>query len=158
MNVNELNQVLANHPDSAIEFVLPDGQRIPPHFHVTEVGRVDRSFIDCGGTKRTNSSCMLQLWTADDTGHRLSPSKLAKIMLLAAPTLRSDMLPVEVEYGQQVASQYSVDHFESVFGTLRFALVGKRTDCLAKDKCGVDGCNTPDCCSTTGKLGKVCSS
>lgn len=149
MNVNQFNEALEQNPNSAIEFVLPSGERIPPHFHVTEVGRVDRSFIDCGGTKRASSSCLIQLWAADDMTHRLLPSKLGKIMLMAAPTLQSETLPVEVEYGELIAAQYSVDHFESVFGKLRFMLMGKRTDCLAKDKCGVEGCNTPGCCSTS---------
>ena len=148
MNVSEFNEVLERNAGANLEFVLPDGQRIPPHFHVTEVGRIDRAFIDCGGTKRATSSCMLQLWTADDIAHRLVPSKLSKIMTLAKPTLKSDDLSVEVEYGDKVAGQYTIDRYDSVFGTLRFTLAGKRTDCLAKDKCGVDGCSTVECCES----------
>lgn len=146
MNVSEFNEVLERNSGANLEFVLPNGQRLPPHFHVTEVGRIDRAFIDCGGTKRAASSCMLQLWTADDISHRLVPSKLAKIMTLAKPTLKSDDLPVEVEYGEEVAGQYTIERYDSVFGTLRFMLAGKRTDCLAKDKCGVDGCSTVEFC------------
>lgn len=145
MNVKEFTEVLVQNETAALEFVLPGGLPVPDHFHVTEVGRVDRAFIDCGGTRRATSSCMLQLWTADDVSHRLKPTKLVRVMSLAAPLLQSDDLPVEVEYGKDVASQYSVDHFQSVFGKLRFVLVSKRTDCLAMDKCGVDGCSTTDC-------------
>lgn len=146
MNVGEFNRVLNQYGSARLQFVLPSGAAIPAHFHVTEVGRVDKSFIDCGGTHRAAASCLLQVWTASDTDHRLAPSKLAKITALAAPILQSDALPVEVEYGEEVASQYAIDHFESTFGTLRFVLTGKRTDCLAKDKCGVDGCDTSGCC------------
>lgn len=148
MNVNEFNQALNQNGLSSVAFVLPSGELIPAHFHVTEVGRVDRTFIDCGGTQRSTSACLLQVWTANDYSHRLEPHKLGRIMALAAPILRSESLPVEVEYGEEVASQYAVDHFESTFGTLKFILAPKRTDCLAKDQCGVDGCDTAGCCST----------
>jgi hypothetical protein len=30
-----------------VRFMLPDGGLIPAHAHVTEVGRVDKRFIDC---------------------------------------------------------------------------------------------------------------
>ena len=33
-----------------ISFKLPDGSLVPSHFHVTEVGKVTKHFIDCGGT------------------------------------------------------------------------------------------------------------
>lgn len=146
MNVHEFNQALQQNGATQLQFILPSGVPIPDHFHVTEVGRVDKNFIDCGGTQRAVASCILQVWTAQDTDHRLVPSKLAKIMSLAAPILQSEDLPVEVEYGEEAAVQYTVDHFEAAFGTLRFVLASKRTDCLAKDKCGVDGCNTSGCC------------
>lgn len=149
MNVSEFNDVLSQHGSAKLQFVLPNGATVPVHFHVTEVGRVDKTFIDCGGTQRAVASCLLQVWTADDADHRLVPSKLAKIMSLAAPLLQSDTLPVEVEYGEDTASQYAVDRFESTFGTLRFVLASKRTDCLAKDKCGVDGCNANGCCEAS---------
>ncbi len=35
-----------------IVFQLPNGEFVPPHFHITEVGAVSRHFIDCGGTER----------------------------------------------------------------------------------------------------------
>ena len=48
MNVGELRAVLTNHPDAALHLMLPDGDFVPAHFHVTEVGRVQKDFIDCG--------------------------------------------------------------------------------------------------------------
>ncbi len=32
----------------AVNFKLPDGSTLPPHFHVTELGLVTKHFIDCG--------------------------------------------------------------------------------------------------------------
>src|SRR4051812_20779768 len=53
-------------PEHALTFVLPDGDRIPAHAHITEVGRIDKRFIDCGGTIRSLANCTLQAWVAED--------------------------------------------------------------------------------------------
>jgi Family of unknown function (DUF6428) len=144
MLVSELNQLLRSAPKARMQFLLPSGVPVPPHFHVTEVGRVEKSFIDCGGTIRSSLACVLQLWTADDVEHRLQCDKLSKIMSLAEPILRSSDLPVEIEYGTDVVSTYSVSHCVSAFGTLQLHLVGKQTQCLAQDKC-LPG-NATGCC------------
>ena len=38
-----------------VQFVLPNGSLIPPHFHITEVGQIEKRFIDCGGVLRKES-------------------------------------------------------------------------------------------------------
>src|SRR5438105_11417294 len=98
MTVGELRSFLAQALDNGLHLMLPDGDFVPAHFHVTEIGRVQKDFIDCGGTTRSAVSCLLQVWVAEDAAHRLTTSKLAAILRLAAPLLGSDQLPVEVEY------------------------------------------------------------
>jgi len=139
MTVEELHLLLSRKPDATIEWQLPSGELIPDHYHVTEVGRVDKAFIDCGGTHRQATSCLLQVWTADDRDHRLFAGKLAGILKLAEPVLQSFQLPVEVEYGPDVASQYVVSDFDVGDNTLRFILTGRQTNCLAWDRCGIPG-------------------
>lgn len=148
MVVQQLIAQLESNPQSPVRFVLPAGNLIPPHFHVTEVGRVEKNFIDCGGTIRQTISCLMQVWTANDYDHRLVSGKLAKILRLAIPILKSEDLPVEVEYGNDVASVYFLSDIQIVGNEVRLLLVGKQTDCLARDKCGVGGCGTSGCCST----------
>jgi hypothetical protein len=146
MNVQQLQQVLEQNSRAAIRFQLPTGDWIPDHFHVTEVGRVDKNFVDCGGTRRQSAACLLQTWTASDVEHRLVAGKLARILELAQPVLGSVELPVEMEYGPEVAAQYLVSDVAVGLDGLTFFLTGKQTDCLAKDKCGVGECGTSDCC------------
>ena len=148
MTVKQLIDTLDNHSSALLHFMLPSGEFVPAHFHVTEVGRVEKSFIDCGGTRREAVSCLLQIWTAGDLEHRLPAGKLAKILKQAETVLGTDDLPVEIEYGPEVASRYSVSDVEITPKGLLFVLAGKATDCLAKDKCGVNGCGTPDCCQS----------
>src|SRR5688572_28781734 len=103
MNVGQLLSVLEANGDSSLRVVLPSGEAIPGHFHVTEVGRIEKDFVDCGGTRRQTVSCSLQTWAASDVEHRLSAGKLARIFQLAQPVLKSADLPVEVEYGADIA-------------------------------------------------------
>lgn len=146
MDVQQFFQALEAASDAAVRFQLPSGELIPDHFHVTEVGRVDKNFIDCGGTRRHASSCLLQTWTANDLAHRLDAGKLAKILKLAAPILGPFDLPVEVEYGVDAAVQYAVADVQMEGSSITFVLKGKQTDCLAKEQCGVDCCTTSGAC------------
>ncbi|MEK0424585.1 MAG: hypothetical protein RJB11_676, partial [Planctomycetota bacterium] len=61
MELIELLDILKNHPDRSIQIDLPSGGSIPAHFHVTEVGHVQKRFVDCGGTLRSTASCLLQI-------------------------------------------------------------------------------------------------
>jgi hypothetical protein len=131
--------LLTSHPEAGLFFMLPDGDFVPEHFHVTEVGRVQKEFIDCGGTVRSSVTCVLQVWVANDTDHRLQAGKLAKIVQLAESILKGYDLPVEVEYESGHISQYPITAAEVTPGGLLFHLDGKHTECLAPDQCGVGG-------------------
>jgi hypothetical protein len=146
MNLKELIMLLDEHKDAALYIMLPTGDFVPEHFHITEVGRVQKDFIDCGGTVRKNVFCSLQAWCAHDVEHRLVAGKLAKILKLGEKVLGTDDLSVEVEYGADVVSHYVLADVEVTPKGLLFMLVGKQTDCLAPDKCGV----TEKCCVGSG--------
>ena len=115
-----------------IGFQLPNGELVPNHFHVTEVGKIAKHFIDCGGTVRNEEVVNFQLWNANDYDHRLHPEKLVHIIELSQKTLDIGNLEVEVEYQGQTIEKFALD-----FDGTSFLLTTKQTDCLAKDKCGV---------------------
>ncbi len=135
MKASEFKSLLENHPDFELRFILPDGDMVPAHAHITEAGRIDKSFIDCGGTVRQSSTCMIQAWVAEDTDHRLAPIKLAAILAMAEPLFRSDDLDVELEYEDCAISQFPVLEANAQDKVLTFLLGAKHTDCLAKELC-----------------------
>lgn len=137
MKLSELKSVLRQHPDALPHFILPDGDQIPAHFHVTEVGHVAKRFIDCGGVLHdTTETCLLQTHVGDDVDHRLSAGRFAKILDLGAKILPSDDLNVEVEYDCCVVSQYPIASAEFTGSQIEFQLGEKATACLAKELCG----------------------
>lgn len=147
MKLPALKSVLRAHPASHPRLILPDGDYVPAHFHITEVGHVAKRFIDCGGTVHdTINTCLLQTYVADDVDHRLDSGGFAKILDLGQQVLPHDNLEVEVEYEDCAVSQYPIESAELVGEHVELRLRDKHTDCLAKEKCGIDGCGTEACC------------
>jgi hypothetical protein len=151
MELIQLLDVLKNHPDRSMQIVLPTGTSIPAHFHVTEVGHIQKRFVDCGGTLRSSASCLLQIWVANDLDHRLDSTKLSKIIEKGLGLFDNQHISVEIEYEQGVLSQYPLQSIEIDDGGLVFHATSKHTACLAPDKCRVDlnivsACSGPGCC------------
>ncbi len=115
-----------------LTFIQPNGKVVPLHFHITEVGLTTKKFIDCGGTVREEKVVNFQLWEANDFDHRLTASKLLGIINLSEKSLNIGNYDIEVEYQTETIGRYGLD-----FDGVNFVLVAKKTDCLAKENCGV---------------------
>ncbi len=131
MKLSEIKKILNSL--ETIAFQLPNGELVQSHFHVTEVGKITKHFIDCGGTIRNEEVVNFQLWEANDYDHRLHPEKLIHIIELSESKLGIPDLEIEVEY--QMAD--TIGKFSLDFDGKNFLLTSKLTDCLAKDNCGV---------------------
>jgi len=130
MKLSELKHALVNLTD--IHFVLPNGEKVPAHFHVTEIGQVTKHFIDCGSVVRIEKMISFQLWQSTDYDHRLSVNKLKEIISLSENLLQIEDGVIEVEYQQETISKFGLEYKEN-----EFHLIAKFTDCLAPDKCGI---------------------
>ena len=135
MKTSEFKTFLEKYPDHELRFILPGGEAVPAHAHITEAGRIDKTFLDCGGTRRTISHTTLQAWVAEDVEHRLSPGKLAAVLRTAEPIFEGKDLDVEIEYEDCIISQFPVLTAEAAGSALVFRLGSKHTDCLAKELC-----------------------
>lgn len=130
MKLSEIKNVLKQL--DRVAFRLPNGEFVPGHFHVTEIGKIDKTFIDCGGTTRKEEVISFQLWESDDYDHRLHPEKLISIIELSEKVLELRDLNVEVEYQGNTIGKYDLDFEEG-----QFLLKNKFTTCLAKENCGI---------------------
>ena len=92
-----------------IGFQLPNGALVPNHFHVTEVGKITKHFIDCGGTVRNEEVVNFQLWNANDYDHRLHPEKLLNIIELSEKVLEIEDLEIEVEYQSDTIGKFGLE-------------------------------------------------
>lgn len=156
MQLHELKSLFQSHSDKQFRLQLPDGSAVPVSFHVTEVGRVHKTFIDCGGTLRDVDTCQLQVWVGEDGDHRLEAGKAAAILEKAKSFLTDENIPVEIEYEDEVISQYTIEGHEAGGKAVVLHLAHKHTDCLARERCGLpapikdDADAEAPCCSQSG--------
>ena len=130
MKLSEIKEILTNR--ESVDFQLENGQVVPEHFHVTEVGVITKDFIDCGGNVRHEKVANFQLWDANDFEHRLKAGKLLNIISLSEQVLGMEDLDIEVEYQSETIGKYDL-----AFDGANFILTAKTTACLAVDKCGI---------------------
>jgi hypothetical protein len=153
MKLDFLSNLLTNE-DVSVNFLLPSGKYVSPHFHVTEVAKVQKSFTDCGGVKRSKEYVTLQLWHGDDFDHRLTTNTLSKIIGYLGDKSAMD-LEVLVELEENTIGLYEIEEaivygaFENSMNSqaMVFQLKRTSTNCLAPDKCGLkpQKCGT-NCC------------
>jgi hypothetical protein len=130
MKLSEIKNILQTV--ETVNFQLPNGNFVPEHFHVTEVGLITKNFIDCGGTVRKETVVNFQLWNANDVEHRLKPQKLIDIIALSEKVLGIEDFEIEVEYQDNTIGKYDLG-----FNGKDFLLLNKQTACLAQDNCGI---------------------
>jgi len=115
-----------------LDFILPNGHKVPSHFHITEIGQVNKKYMDCGGELREENTINFQLWENTDTHHRLKPQKLLNIIELAERKLDLKDAEIEVEYQDDTIGKYNLSIENGVFQLLK-----TKTACLAEDQCVV---------------------
>lgn len=147
MKLSQLRAVLERYPNTLPHFVLPDGDSIPPHAHVTEVGYVAKNFIDCGGLTGKSESVVLQTHVGQDIDHRLTSGTFAKILQLGERVLPHDQLEVEVEYDCCVVAQYPVSEVRPAGDHLDVILGKRHTQCLAQERQKAAGAVVDACCA-----------
>lgn len=157
MKLSEFKNHLENL--ETLEIYLENGQKVPLHFHITEVGLTTKHFTDCGNTFRIKKNATLQLWTSVDYWHRLDPKKVASIITATEKIFEGEDLDIEIEYQQDTIGKFALEFIDN-----KFVLTATKTDCLAKDSCAfpiekvkikmselqaqIEMCCTPDsgCC------------
>lgn len=130
MKLSEFKTALTE--GTALNFSQEDGTMIPDHFHLTEIGRLTKKFIDCGGTLRNKEKISLQLWYDQDLDHRLTSEKLMNIIRIGEEQIGLPDAEIEVEYQATTIGKFSLQ-----LGNNGFILGNSQTACLASDKCGI---------------------
>lgn len=146
MKLATFKATLSRHPDAHLAILLPGGDRVPAHFHITEVGRTEKHFVDCGGKTRHLVLTSLQVWVADDVDHRLPAGKLAAIIEQASALVGGEDSDVQFECQTDTIGLFSVEDSAVINGDLVFTLANKHTACLALETCVPEAEET--CCGS----------
>ena len=142
MKLSELKNIVATLEE--LHFQLPNGDLVPSHYHVTEVGYITKNFIDCGGVARLERKVTFQLWVANDLDHRLTALKWLGILKKGELDYGLTDEPIEIEYQGQTIESYGLTYTNGVFN-----LMPLFTECLAPDQCGIPTDKLPSSGSCT---------
>ena len=147
MKLYDLQNTLEANPELFPRFVLPNGDYIPAHAHVTEVGYVVRNFIDCGGLTGKEEKVVLQTHVGSDIDHRLRSDRFAKILRLGNRVIPGADLDVDVEYDCCVVAQYPIAEITPDGEHLNLILQRGRTQCRARERSDPE--TAVGCCTTS---------
>jgi hypothetical protein len=150
MKLHQFKTLLEANADKYFALQLPGDKAVPQAFHITEVGFVSKTFIDCGGKVHTVQTCQLQAWIGPDVDHRIEAGKMAAILDKAQAIVPNDFLDLEIEYEDEVISQYTVANADVSESAVTLHLSHKHTDCLAKDLCIVPAGASGSCAPASG--------
>jgi hypothetical protein len=134
MTFHDLQNALEANRNRFPRFVLPNGDYIPAHAHITEVGHLVRNFIDCGELSGKEEKVVLQMHVGDDTDHRLRSDRFAKILRLGKRVIPTANLDVDVEYDCCVVAQYPIAGTKPDGEHLNLILQRGRTQCRVRER------------------------
>ncbi len=162
MNTKDLFNLLEQNQDKSLLFEYAPNQLVAANYHITEVKHLTIDSVDCGARIDAWKETIIQLWE--------SPNELGKTEFMTVEkalsilnkvgTMKPYVLDAEVKFEYSNATfhtaQLFVNDFEIKENKLIFKLAIEKTDCKAKELCGVPkeletiNASEEPCCSPNG--------
>ncbi|MGD1944803.1 MAG: DUF6428 family protein [Croceivirga sp.] len=143
MQTSELLELLNTHNTKELLFEYAPGLFVGANYHITEIKNITVDSVDCGAKTDFWKETVIQLWE--------SPKEKGKTEFMTAYKALGILNKVDgikpMQRDTEVKFEYSNDHFHTaqlfvndyVYNNqkLIFKLASKKTDCKAKEECGV---------------------
>lgn len=159
MKTKELLSLLHENPNKSLLFEYKNGHLVGANYHITEVKNITIDAVDCGANTDFWKETIVQLWESpkERTNRKYMTAHKALSILNKVDRMKPMEKEVEVkfEYGNPNfhTSQLFVNDFVLEENNLIMKLGVEKTDCKAKDNCGVpvDKVKQEEaCCSPSG--------
>lgn len=159
MKTLELFSILETNKNKALLFEYAEGVFVNANYHITEVKHVTIDAVDCGAQTDAWKETIIQLWESpNEIGKTEYMSVLKALGILnKVGQIKPYILDAEVkfEYSNSMfhTAQLFVNDFEIRGNNLVFKLAIEKTDCKAKELCGVVEevqANTSSCAPGSG--------
>jgi len=143
MTTQEFLEILAANQDKSLLFEYTPGNFVGANYHITEVKNISIESVNCGGGTEEWKETIIQLWESPlekDKTVFMSTYKalsiLKKVGRITPYVLDSE---VKFEYSSPTfhTAQLFVNDYELIDKNLIVKLAVEKTDCKAKDICGV---------------------
>lgn len=162
MKTNEFLSLLEENQNKSLLFEYKAGHFVAPNYHITEVKNITIDSVDCGAGTDFWKETIIQLWESPqekDTRQYMSAEKALGILQKVGsikPMEGNTEVKFEYSNADFHTAQLFVNDHEIRNEQLILNLNVEKTDCKAKDTCGVsietntkeEACCTPggDCC------------
>jgi len=143
MKTQEFFKVLDEHKEKSLLFEYAPNLFVGANYHITEVKHITVDSVDCGAQTDAWKETIIQLWESPnelDKTEYMTVYKaldiLKKVGTMKPYTLDSEL---KLEYSNATfhTAQLFVNDFEIQRDHLIVKLAIEKTDCKAKDLCGV---------------------
>lgn len=143
MNTSEFLSLLKQHQDKSLLFEYTEGKLVGANYHITEVKNITIESVDCGAGTDFWKETIVQLWE--------SPKEIGKTEYMSAykalailnkvDRMKSMTKEAEVKFEYSNADFHTAQLFVNDYtldsDSLVFKLSVQKTDCKAKETCGV---------------------
>jgi hypothetical protein len=143
MKTEQFLNLLTVHPNNGLLFEYAPDKLVGANYHITEVKYITVDSVNCGGQTDSSKEAIIELWE--------SPMKISKIehtsaykafgILKKVSTIKSYTLDTQVkfEYSNNTfhTAQLFVNDVELKDDYFIIKLAVEKTDCKAKDICGI---------------------
>ncbi|MGC6431993.1 MAG: DUF6428 family protein [Jejuia sp.] len=143
MKTQELLSILESNKDKTLLFEYSEGVFVGANYHITEVKHVAIDSVDCGAGIDSWNETIIQLWESPKEKERTEFITVLKALgiLNKVGNMKPYSIDAEVkfEYGNETfhTAQLFINDFEIRGHNLIFKLAVEKTDCKAKEACGV---------------------
>ena len=143
MNTQELFSVLEGNKDKVLHFEYAPNKFVAANYHITEVKHITVDAVDCGAQSDSWKETIVQLWESPlEKGKTEHMSVLKALGILnKVGKMKPYVLESEVKFEYSNASFHTAQLFvadvEVQDNNLIFKLAVEKTDCKAKELCGV---------------------
>ena len=161
MKTQELFTLLEGNKEKSLLFEYAPNKLVGANYHITEVKHISIDSVDCGSQTDTWKETIIQLWESpEELGKRDYMSTFKALAILKkVGKMKPYVLDAEVKFEYSNAnihtSQLFVNDFEIQNDNLIIKLAIEKTDCKAKEICGVPEVvetvtSDAPCCSPDG--------
>ena len=166
MKTQEFFKVLEENKDKSLLFEYTPNKLVGANYHITEVKHISVDSVDCGSQTDSWNETIIQLWESplEKSKTEYMSAYKALAILKKVGTMKPYDLDSEVKFEYSNANfhtaQLFVNDFEVRENNLVVKLAVEKTDCKAKELCGVpekvvvfaEGVlgKTEPCCSPDG--------
>lgn len=159
MKTHEFLSLLETHKNKALLFEYTPGRYVAPNYHITEVKHIKIESVDCGSGTDSWNETIVQLWESPserDKTEYMSTFKALGILKKVGQLKPFDM-DAEIKFEYSNASFHTAQLFVTAIDIsekqLRIHLAVQKTDCKAKETCGIQEPKLEAvvaCCSPNG--------